>query len=93
MWKDLRSLLGQKVNGAYKIRYCGKGSLAKCSADIWDSLATASATLASQQGADPTVWRKDEAPEQIKFTPVPLITMDYTNRASGIHLLMDFSGG
>ncbi len=93
MWKDLRSLLGQKVNGAYKIRYCGKGSLAKCSVDIWDSLATAAATLASQQGADPAAWRKDEAPEQIKFTPVPLITMDYTNRPSGIHLLMDFSGG
>jgi len=93
MWKDLRNLLGEKVDGAYKIKYCGKGSLAKCSADIWDSISTAAATLAAAQGPDPAAWRKDEAPEQVKFTPIPLITMDYTNRPSGIHQLMDFSGG
>ena len=91
MWKDLRNLLGEKVNGAYKIKYCGKGSLAKCSADIWDSISEAAAALATAQGSDPAAWRKAEAPEQIKFTPVPLITMDYTNRPSGIHQLMDFS--
>ena len=91
MWKDLRNLLGEKVNGAYKIKYCGKGSLAKCSADIWDSISEASAALATAQGSDPAAWRKAEAPEQITFSPVPLITMDYTNRPSGIHQLMDFS--
>ncbi len=91
MWKDLRSLLGEKVAGAYKIKYCGKGSLAKCSADIWDSISEAAATLAAAQGSDPATWRKAEAPEQINFTPIPLITMDYTNRPSGIHQLMDFS--
>jgi acyl-homoserine lactone acylase PvdQ len=91
MWKDLRNLLGEKVNGAYKIKYCGKGSLDKCSADIWDSISEAAAALATAQGSDPAAWRKAEAPEQIKFSPVPLITMDYTNRPSGIHQLMDFS--
>jgi len=91
MWKDLRNLLGEKVAGAYKIKYCGKGSLAKCSADIWDSISEAAAALATAQGSDPAAWRKAEAPEQIKFSPVPLITMDYTNRPSGIHQLMDFS--
>lgn len=91
MWKDLRNLLGEKVNGAYKIKYCGKGSLAKCSADIWDSISEAAAALAAAQGTDPAAWRKDEAPETIKFSPVPLITMNYTNRPSGIHQLMDFS--
>ena len=91
MWKDLRNLLGEKVNGAYKIKYCGKGSLAKCSADIWDSISEAAAALATAQGSDPAAWRKAEAPEQITFSPVPLITMDYTNRPSGIHQLMDFS--
>ena len=91
MWKDLRNLLGEKVNGAYKIKYCGKGSLSKCSADIWDSISEASAALATAQGSDPAAWRKAEAPEQITFSPVPLITMDYTNRPSGIHQLMDFS--
>jgi acyl-homoserine lactone acylase PvdQ len=91
MWKDLRNLLGEKVNGAYKIKYCGKGSLAKCSADIWDSISAASAALATAQRSDPAEWRKAEAPEQITFSPVPLITMDYTNRPSGIHQLMDFS--
>ena len=91
MWKDLRNLLGEKVDGAYKIKYCGKGSLDKCSADIWDSISEAAAALATAQGSDPAAWRKAEAPEQIKFSPVPLITMDYTNRPSGIHQLMDFS--
>ena len=91
MWKDLRNLLGEKVNGAYKIKYCGKGSLAKCSADIWDSISEAAAALAAAQGTDPAAWRKDEAPETINFSPVPLITMNYTNRPSGIHQLMDFS--
>ena len=91
MWKDLRNLLGEKVNGAYKIKYCGKGSLAKCSADIWDSISEASAALAAAQGSDPAAWRKPEAPERITFSPVPLVTMDYTNRPSGIHQLMDFS--
>jgi hypothetical protein len=47
--------------------------------------------LATAQGSDPAAWRKAEAPEQITFSPVPLITMDYTNRPSGIHQLMDFS--
>ncbi len=91
MWKDLRNLLGEKVNGAYRIKYCGKGSLAKCSADIWGSISEAAAALSTAQGSDPAAWRKPEAPEQIKFSPVPLITMDYTNRPSGIHQLMDFS--
>lgn len=91
MWKDLRNILGEKVDGAYKIKYCGKGSLAKCSADIWDSISEAAAALAAAQGTDPAAWRKDEAPETIKFSPVPLIPMDYTNRPSGIHQLMDFS--
>ncbi len=91
MWKDLRNLLGEKVNGAYKIKYCGKGSLAKCSADIWDSISEAAAALAAAQGTDPAAWRKDEAPETINFSPVPLITMNYTTRPSGIHQLMDFS--
>ena len=90
MWKDLRNLLGQKVAGAYKIKYCGRGSLTKCSADIWDSIAEAAATLAAAQGPDPAAWRKSEEPEQIQFSPLPLITMDYTNRPSGIHQLMDF---
>jgi hypothetical protein len=30
MWKDLRAMLGQKVAGAYHLRYCGKGTVATC---------------------------------------------------------------
>lgn len=91
MWKDLRNLLGEKVSGAYKIKYCGKGNVNSCAADLWKALDAAAKKLESEQGADPSKWRKLEAPEQIKFTPLPLITMDYTNRPSGIHQVFDFS--
>ena len=91
MWKDLRNILGEKVDGAYKIKYCGKGNLNSCAADLWKALDEAAKKLESEQGSAPAEWRKSEAPEQIKFSPLPLITMDYTNRPSGIHQLMDFS--
>jgi hypothetical protein len=53
-------------------------------------LDAAGARLASQQGADPTAWRAPEAKEQITFAPIPLITMQYTNKPTGIHQVMQF---
>ena len=37
-------------------------------------------------------WRAPEAKEQITFTPIPLITMQYTNKPTGIHQVMQFGG-
>ena len=90
MWKDLRAMLGQKVAGAYNLRYCGDGSVKTCSKELWAALDTARKRLAAQQGSDPTAWRAPEAKEQITFAPLPLLTMQYTNKPTGIHQVMQF---
>ena len=90
MWKDLRALLGQKVKGAYHLRYCGDGRLSTCAHDLWAALDAAGKRLAAQQGPDPNAWRAPEAKEQITFSPLPLITMQYTNKPTGIHQVMQF---
>lgn len=92
MNKDLRTLLGRRVKGPFKTRFCGQGNLARCSTDLWAALDAAGATLAAQQGPDPAAWRADATAERIKFTPLPLITMRYTNRPSGIQIVTSFSG-
>jgi acyl-homoserine lactone acylase PvdQ len=90
MWKDLRALLGQKVAGAYHLRYCGRGRISTCARELWAALDAAGRRLAAQQGPDPTAWRTLEAKEDIAFIPLPLATMQYTNRPSGIHQVMQF---
>jgi acyl-homoserine lactone acylase PvdQ len=90
MWKDLRALLGQKVKGAYHLRYCGDGRLSRCAHELWAALDAAGKRLAAQQGPDPNAWRAPEAKEQITFSPLPLITMQYTNKPTGIHQVMQF---
>jgi acyl-homoserine lactone acylase PvdQ len=48
--KDLRSLLGKKVEGAYSQAYCGKGSLKACRTTLRRSLAAAVTRLLQRQG-------------------------------------------
>jgi hypothetical protein len=90
MWKDLRAMLGQKVAGAYHLRYCGDGSVKTCSRELWAAVDTARRRLAAQQGPDPAAWRAPEAKEQITFAPLPLIAIEYTNKPTGIHQVMQF---
>jgi len=90
MWKDLRAMLGQKVAGAYHLRYCGDGSVKTCTRELWAALDAAGKRLAAQQGPDPNAWRAPEPKEQITFAPIPLITMQYTNKPTGIHQVMQF---
>ena len=92
MWKDLRAMLGQKVKGAYHLRYCGDGNVKRCSKELWSALDAAGKRLAARQGSDPAAWRKPEAPEAIHFTPLPLTTMDYTNKPTGIHQVVTYGG-
>ncbi|MEA2292831.1 MAG: hypothetical protein QOE86_470, partial [Solirubrobacteraceae bacterium] len=40
------------------------------------------------QGADPTKWT--EPVTTIRFTPIDLTTMQYTNKPTGIHQVMAF---
>ena len=80
----------RRCAGAYHLRYCGDGSVKTCSTELWAALDAARKRLAAQQGADPTAWRAPEAKEQITFAPLPLITMQYTNKPTGIHQVMQF---
>jgi acyl-homoserine lactone acylase PvdQ len=88
LWKDLRTLLGQKVKAKYHLRYCGDGSVTRCSKEMWSAIDGAAKAIAARQGADPAKWTEKAA--QISFSPIPLTTMQYTNKPSGIHQVMAF---
>ncbi len=79
--KDLRTLLGRRVNGRFANRYCGRGDRNACAASLWLTLEAAGAELASEQGGDPAAWRGDANDERIRFAPglIPN-TMRWTNR-------------
>ncbi len=66
--KDLRTLLGQPVQGPFNLRYCGNGSLADCRASLWSVVAQVASGLATAQGTtDPTAWRSNA--RRTNFTP------------------------
>jgi acyl-homoserine lactone acylase PvdQ len=88
MDKDLRTMLKKKVVGKYHLKYCGDGSVSRCSKELWSAIAAAGKTLTAKQGADPTKWTEKRA--EITFSPLPLTTMQYTNKPTGIHQVMAF---
>src|SRR3954447_18728093 len=88
MGKDLRTMLGQKVKGKYNLKYCGEGSVSRCSKELWAAIDSASHTITNKQGSDLAKWTEKAA--QITFAPLPLTTMQYTNKPSGIHQVMAF---
>jgi hypothetical protein len=91
--KDLRRLLGRKVRGKLRNRYCGRGNLANCARDLWAALDATGAQLAAAQGPSPDAWRADATRERISFTPGLLTTtIRYTNRPSGIQQVLSFKG-
>ena len=90
MWKDLRAELGDKVAGKYHLRYCGKGDVKTCAKELWTALDKTRKTLEARLGPDPTAWRVPEAKEDITFAPLPLITVQYTNKPTGIHQVLQF---
>ena len=90
MDKDLRALLGRPVAGRYRVRYCGKGDVEACARALWAALDRAGRAEAARQGtSDPSRWRLPT--QRISFGPVPLVDIQYTNRPSGIHQLMQFA--
>jgi acyl-homoserine lactone acylase PvdQ len=91
MDKDLRTLLGRKVKGRFRVRYCGNGDLASCRNALWAALQAAGEELAASQGPDATNWRADATAERISFVPGLLpLTLRYANRPSGIQQLITF---
>ncbi len=91
--RDINALLGKDVPSPFNNAYCGKGKLKRCQSDIWDAIETSGAEIAVDQGSeDPSAWRSDAVREQIKFSPLSLKTMRYTNRPSGIQQVISFDG-
>jgi acyl-homoserine lactone acylase PvdQ len=92
MDKDLRTLLGRPVKGAYHTRYCGNGNLAACRDALWTAIQAAGDELTAAQGPDPANWHTDATHERITFKPGLLsFTMRYTNRPTGIQQLITFT--
>jgi acyl-homoserine lactone acylase PvdQ len=78
--KDLRTLLGDKVDGRFNLRYCGGGALAQCRASLWAAIHDAADDLTTELGeTNPANWLKPAA--QTGFTPGLLPnTFPTTNR-------------
>ena len=90
MSKDLRTLAGDKVRGRYHLRYCGKGKAGACAKALWGAIDEAAAREAQRQGStDPATWTRPVV--KVNYAPVPLWDMQYTNRPSGIHQVMQFA--
>ncbi len=88
--KDLRTLLGQPVAGKFKVRYCGRGDVERCAADLWAAIQQGADAAAQTQGTgNPAQWKTPTV--KISFSPLPLVDMQYTNRPSGIHQVMQFA--
>ncbi len=91
--RDISSLLGKKVPQPFDNQYCGKGKLKRCQASIYSAIDRSGGEIAAAQGTeDPTAWRSDATREQIKFSPINVQTMRYTNRPSGIQQVISFDG-
>ncbi len=91
--KDIKTLLGDKVEAPFANRYCGGGDKASCQQAIWKAIDAAGAQLQSKQGTDPAAWRSSATAERIVFIPGLLTkTLSYTNRPTGIQQLIWFNG-
>ncbi len=90
--KDLRSLLGLPVTGAFNTRFCGNGSLAACRSSLWTAMKEAGDELAAEQGTDePNEWHANANAERIRFGLSFPFTMRWTNRPT-FQQAISFSG-
>ena len=88
--KDLRSELGQHVEGSYSREYCGNGNLEACSASLWAAIQKAIEPLAAAQGPSPSTWKAPKV--RITFPPGLLpYTMRWTNRST-FQQVIEFTG-
>jgi acyl-homoserine lactone acylase PvdQ len=90
--KDLRTVLGQDVEGRFQLSYCGTGDLAACQADLWEAIDARVAELAAELGDDMSTWRREGL--RTTFTP-GLIPNDFraTNRPTFQQVLEFVHGG
>jgi acyl-homoserine lactone acylase PvdQ len=93
MYKDLETILGDKVKGKFALRYCGHGNLKLCAKLLWGAIDKAGAELKKTQGSNPQNWHSSATAEEISFVPGLLpYKMRYTNRPTGIQQVLSFSG-
>jgi len=91
--RDISSLLGRKVPTPFENEYCGKGDRKKCANSLWNAIEVSGGELATAFGTeDPSTWFGDATRERIRFTPINVKTMRYTNRPSGIQQVISFKG-
>jgi hypothetical protein len=77
--KDLRTILGQSVEGEFNVAYCGAGDLDACRTALWQALDDTVNALAAERGGHAPTW----LPPGQRTTFVPgLIEDDFrsTNR-------------
>jgi hypothetical protein len=96
--RDLRALLGQRVERSFAPGFCGNGprapemgQLAACQASLWAALEAAGSDLAAAQGPDPAAWRADATAERIRFGTFMSSTMRFANRPT-FQQVMSFTG-
>ncbi len=77
--KDLRTLLGEPVEGEFNLSYCGAGDLDACRESLWAAVDDEVAALAAERGADISTWLPPG--QRLTFAP-GLIDNDFraTNR-------------
>ncbi len=91
--RDINTLLHIRQPQPFANHYCGHGNLRRCQRSLWAAIASAGRTLTAQQGtATPAAWRASATAIAIKFVPLNVFTMSYTNRPSGIQQVISFSG-
>lgn len=91
--RDIDRLLHIRQAQPFANSYCGKGNLRRCQRSLWAAIASAGKRLTRQQGtATPSAWHASATAIAIKFVPLNVFTMSYTNRPSGIQQVISFRG-
>jgi acyl-homoserine lactone acylase PvdQ len=84
--KDLRTVLGEPVEGEFNVAYCGAGDLDACRDSLWAAVEDEVSALAAERGADVPTWLPPG--QRLTFAP-GLIDNDFraTNRPTFQQLL------
>ena len=93
--KDLRTLLGDEVQGAVQDAVLRRRRRGACRAAVWGAFDAAGDALAAAQGtADAGAWksRRQRGADHLRARACCPTTIRYTNRPSGIQQVISFTG-